>query len=368
MPQPQRPDVLTALDWAARVEARSRLLLSWPRQRDVRYGDRVAVRTDLRDTELPERLFPHTPGRTLLDLAIRPGRSRSSADVTVLGVMRAKHLRSRSFYLSGFRQRRGPLTLAVHERAPGNAGAPLLVGAQVAREAHGRIGLEVPQVLDLGGLQEPRGTGAVDWVLEEVVDGAPIPPDEAAEAVPQLLAGVAELWELREVSHTPLPAKTAAGAARALQRLDELGPDLELWPEDVDRPRLVRRALSVLEDRPVLTYGLTHGDPGFGNALRLPDGRVALLDWEHAQERHLCHDAMKVLAAPGIDPATWPDRMPSLPGISGAPATSQLAVATLLFLGGWESRTRRAAARGAQVADRQRVGRLLRAVQALLDD
>lgn len=364
---PTRPDVLTALDWAARVEMRSHLLVRWPRQRAFRYAERVAVSATVSRDQLPERLFPHTSAASLLDLAVEPGESRSSADVTVLGVMRADYLRFRSFYLSGLRQRSTPLTLAVHEQVPGPGQTTLLAGVQIAREAQGRIGLTVPRVVDLGELPAGRYGPALEWALKEVVNGSPIPPDKVADAVPHLLHGVQQLWRLREVSQAPLGEAAATRAQEELRRLARLGPELGLWPDDVDRPRVVERALSLVQERPVLTYGLTHGDPGVGNSLLLDDGGLALLDWEHAAVRHLCHDAMKVLAAPTVNPSSWPHRMPELPGRGGAPANLQLAIATLLFLTGWQSRTRRAVKRGAEAANRARVQRLLGGLQALLD-
>lgn len=117
-----------------------------------------------------------------------------------------------------------------------------------------------------------------------------------------------------------------------------------------------------------LTTGVSHGDLGIGNLLRLSSGDLAVIDWEHAGHRLLSHDVLKLLLSVDIPPHAWGGMHPALPAGNPphADPPEQLAIAAMLFLAGWRNRTVRAVRRGSARANRRRTHVFIRALDVLL--
>src|SRR5690625_4659126 len=302
---------------------------------------------------------PATGKSLLVDPQSAPrARSTAAADVVVAGAMRtASLLRYRAFYLDAAR------TLAVQQRHRSTP-TPLVDGSRVQRTLAGRTPFVVPRVLDSG---HHRAENA-DWVVEEALDGAPILPAEAERTAEEVLALLPEMWQRLGTTPAALDDGRRARALTAFTALAHEPPD-DLWPADVDRRGAVHRVRELLTDERPLAVGLSHGDPGLGNVLRLADGRLALVDWEDAGERPVAHDVVKVVMS-SPDPARLAARLVPPRAAVGAtgvmPWPRQVAAALGLFLGGWRYRHSRAVKRGSTVASRRRMHAMIGTLDVLL--
>lgn len=374
--------VLLAASWAATLERTVDLLPRSRRQVELQYNERVAHRPGVQHRPLGRYFVNPEHGRPLLgdDRCPRRTRTRSTADVVMVGRMADTELRYRAFYLDASM----PLALAAHERPAGAARSGLLDGVQVQRLVRGRIGAMVPDVHEARTVRVGPRTGwwgwrprprpvalphTVDVVVEEWIPGRPVVRTET-DVADELLATVGELWALEPVASSRLePAVLQVTIERFRALVDSADKHL-LWPDGMDRHALARRVLPMLDADPQVSIGLSHGDPGLGNALRTETGRLVLVDWEDAGRRTLSHDVLKILSSAQIEPERWADHHPGLPAAAqgGAlPLPHQLSVALLQFLAGWPGRTRKARRRGSLPAHRDRMHRMLRAVDALLD-
>lgn len=377
-------DVARSISWSAAIERKSASLpvqrgVRWFRRRDFFHDNRLAVAASLdATTGFPASgvfLNPQTGESTLLRPDRLQVRSESHADIVVAGGMRTtEQLRFRSFYVSNSRAR----SLAVHQRLTPATQTPLVRGVRLQMAIRGRIPFVVPHVVEVGLARLSVGHGsiaraAVDWVVEEALDGSRVPNHAAEETAHEMLALLAQSWRRLGVSHAPIDADQQAAALTAFADLVE-NPPPDVWPIEAHRGRIWRRAQDILVSPQRLTIGFSHGDPGLGNVLRLADDRLALTDWEHAGERLVAHDAVKVvlstpdpvaLAATLTTPA---ELRSSLSGPRAAPWRRQMAVALLLFLGGWRNRHVRAVKGGFERVNTLRMRALLRTLTTLADE
>lgn len=368
--QASRPRELQAYGWAARIERVSELVPSVLLSRSVSYGQGIATRHRLLPTDLGayQDLFtdPET-GASLLGFEPHGReRVRSSAEVVLLGALRAGRGRSRAFYLTG----RRPVTVAIYDRLVARHQRTVRRAAQVQARVHGRLPVEVPEVLDVGTVVDDR-LGTVDFVAESALPGRPVSAArDTTTVVPQLLAALTELWQLEPPTTVQMEGRVCQRGLEALVDLADNGQGFGLWPSDVDAPR-VRAAVTRLMKRPVTrSVGLSHGDPGLGNVLRRPDGGLALLDWEDARSRHFTHDVLKVLLTAGVPVDQWDSCLPDIP--SGSPPADppehQLAATLVQLLVGWRQRRAIARRRGthAMTALRRETHDLVTALDHLL--
>lgn len=368
---------LLAAAWSAEAERALDLLPRTRRTRVLRHGERVAHRPGLEQTASGDYFRSSRDGTSILGPEQCPGTSRSpsSASVVVVGGMADRHMRQRSFYLDA----PVPLALALHERPRQRAASGLLKGVRIQRLAHGRLPARVPGILESRTLQfgsrrpwwrsSPRaeGLGTADVVVEEWLPGRPLRVDE--EGVEhELLAVVAALWELEETTTLEVPAKVRARVGERFAALVRSDPRLRLWPQGVDAADLGSRVARLVDTPLRVTSGVSHGDPGLGNALRTDEGGLVLVDWEDAGHRVLSHDVLKVLGSASVPPESWSGQHPRVPTADPRvlPSDQQLAVALLQFLAGWEERTDRARRRRSVQAHRRRLRRQLAALDGLL--
>jgi hypothetical protein len=257
-----------------------------------------------------------------------PELETAAADLIVLGRIQVGALRIRAWY-------RDPgLSLAVHAGLPLARRSRLLAGAKIREQLRSVTSIVIPRPLDHGrGLRHA-------WVLEDFVTGIPIPGDEWAAAVPLAAEGLTQIWQ-------GLPVRSDAVGRVVDRKL--LGQFLDLVDSDLEPGQrvAVREAVERLAAMPGrVLVGLCHGDPVSGNWLRTPDGRLALVDWEHARPRPLGHDAVRlILGHP--DAPSIADAMVGRLGEAGthpglAPWRDQLALALIRWLAAW--RIERAAA------------------------
>lgn len=378
-PEPRRREPsLTAASWSAQIERDLSVLPSGRRQQAVRYGRWVLHSLSFEQHPWAATFTSAEKGAPILGAGPCPhlSRTRSAADLIMVGRMVDRHLRYRAFYSGGDE----PLSLVVHEVARDGRRTGLLAGASLQRLVHGRLPVAVPQVVRTEttqvrppgrwapwpGSTPPTPGKAVDLVVEEWLPGRPARVEDA-EVVAQLLATIRTLWSVEPLVTAPIGATSLARTRQRFTALVETPGDL--WPGDVDHVTVRRRVHSLLDRNPSVTIGLSHGDPGVGNALRTEGGGVALIDWEDADRRPLSHDIFKILASSTAPPEHWGEFHPGLPGTlhrQSCSAHEQLALAILQFLEGWQSRTRRAQRRHALPAHRRRMHRMIRAVDALL--
>lgn len=359
-----RSDAVRSLEWTAAIERAVRAL---PRRRGLGRLRRRQYAVDRRVATAVG--FPGSPlftdpatGRSLL---VDPGsapqvRSTATPDVVVAGAMRtASRLRYRAFYLGAAR------SLAVQQRHR-DTPTPLVGGTRVQRTLAGRTPFVVPRVLDAGYYAAQRA----DWVVEEALDGAPVVREEAERTAEEVLSLLPEMWQRLGTAPARLDERQRARALTAFTALAEDPPD-GIWPGDVDRGATARRVRELLTDERPLTVGLSHGDPGLGNVLRLTDGRLALVDWEDAGHRPVAHDVVKVVMSTP-DPVGLAGRLAPPPSaVVGStavmPWSRQVAAALGLFLGGWRYRHSRAVKRGSTVASRRRMHAMIRTLDVLLE-
>lgn len=366
-----------ALAWSAAIERKSPALRqhrAWHGARAFHSGGRLAYAHDLDLTAtLPYRgLFvdPVT-GASLLGGGAE-FTARSTADVALLGLMRGTgQFRFRSFYLDAGGER-GAVTLGVHQRADPAVPAPLAVGACVADSLAGRTPLVVPELLDFGTstLGDRSSSATVDWVVETALDAHPVAAEEVTATIHELIELLAETWSRSGVEHVAMAAPDRAVISGVFAEL-VVEPHPGAWPADLDPAQIGRRVEKLLDEPRPLTVGISHGDPGLGNVLRMSDGRLALVDWEDAGRRPVAHDVIKAaLSAP--DPVDVIDRHRLSAAVSRSIAADaaawdrQLAIALVTFMKGWKHRYARALGRRSVVAHTQRMHRQLRLLDHLL--
>ncbi|SDU77166.1 aminoglycoside phosphotransferase family protein [Jiangella alkaliphila] len=373
-------EAATALAWSARLERDSAVLPhhGWARlrRRPFRANRRVVYRRDLDSAgQFPcSGLFidQRTGASLLLPTEGGEVRSWSEADVILLGAMRSPgQFRFRAFFVTGAPNRRPLATIAVQQRSDPATASPLVAGARVAASLAGRTALVVPAVLDHGTASLGRHGAVADWVVEQALDAHPIALADAATTVTELIDLLAGMWARCGLDHAPLHGHDRDRALRAFAALVEQ-PPADIWPHDLDPAQTWPRVQDALTERRPLTVGISHGDPGIGNALRLPDGRLALTDWEDAAHRPIAHDVIKALlsaptAVQSLNTST-PNPLRAAMSAAGAAAWErQLAIALIMFLTGWKNRHARARRRNSLTAHTQRMHRQLHLLTRLLE-
>lgn len=377
---PDISDAVRSLDWTAAIERTTGSLpaargVARLRRRDFFHDNRIAFSAQLdTTTAFPSSgvFVDHRTGASVLVAGGRPTvRSVAAADVVVAGAMRtAEQLRFRAFYVTEAQR-----TLVVQQRIQPTTPTPLVAGSEHQRALAGRTPFAVPRILEGGHAgrgfagRGPHADAVADWLVEEALDGAPVGAAEAAEAVPELLALLGETWQRLGVTHERLGGDQRSRALTAFSGLAD-DPPPGIWPGDLDPHHTWLRVRALLDDGRPVTVGLSHGDPGLGNVLRLADGRLALVDWEDAGYRPLAHDVVKVLmSAPGpramATTLEAPETLrPALAAAGAIPWRLQVAVALVLFLSGWRNRYFRAVKRGSvKVANRR-----MHVMLGILDD
>lgn len=372
---PDSSDAVRSLEWTAAIERTASSLpaargVARLRRRDFFHDNRIAFSAQLDTaTAFPSRgvFVDHRTGASVLVASGRPTvRSVAAADVVLAGAMRtAEQLRFRAFYLTEAHR-----TLVVQQRFDPATPTPLVAGSEHQRALAGRTPFAIPRVLESGLARRGLDADAVaDWLVEEVFDGAPVGAGQAADAVPELLALLGETWERLGLTHERLSGEQRTRALTAFSGLAD-DPPPGIWPDDLDPHHTWLRVRALLDDGRPLTVGLSHGDPGLGNVLRLADGRLALVDWEDAGYRPVAHDVVKVLMSSpdplGLarvleEPASL---RPALSAAGAVPWRLQVAVALVLFLSGWRNRYFRAVKRGSIKIANRRMHLLL----GMLDD
>lgn len=362
---PDISDAVRSLEWTAAIERTASSLpaargVARLRRRDFFHDNRIAFSAQLDTaTAFPSRgvFVDHRTGASVLVASGRPTvRSAAAADVVLAGAMRtAEQLRFRAFYLTEAHR-----TLVVQQRFDPAAPTPLVAGSEHQRALAGRTPFAVPRVLESGLARRGLDADAVaDWLVEEVFDGAPVGPGHAADTVRELLALLGETWERLGLTHERLSGEQRTRALTAFSGLAD-DPPPGIWPDDLDPHHTWLRVRALLDDGRPLTVGLSHGDPGLGNVLRLADGRLALVDWEDAGYRPVAHDVVKVLMS-SPDPLGLARLLeepvslrPALSAAGAVPWRLQVAVALVLFLSGWRNRYFRAVKRGSiRIANRR---------------
>lgn len=376
--------VLRAAAWAASLERSLAPLVPSRRTRVIHHGSRTAHLPGV-DTSPHAAYFVNHKGSPLIgpDACPHVARTRSTASVVMVGGMAEASVRARAVYLHADT----PLVMAVHEHPDTGPVTGLLQGVEIQRLVHGRLPVTVPRVLAadtvrVGGRDRawqwpsrrrsdvagPGVDGWADAVVEDWLPGTPVRlEDEHARS--ELLDAVAALWALEDTTTVPLSSADAERVGSRFARLVEEGHEWDLWPAELDPQEMARRVRSLLSREVRLTVGLSHGDPGLGNALRTDDGGLVLVDWEDAGHRVLSHDVLKVLSSAQVPGEHWAGHHPAVPRGGDArvlPGDQQLAVALLQFLVGWRNRTVRARRRRSLSAHRARTHRMLLALDGLL--
>lgn len=354
-------DAVRSLEWTAEIEKTTRAippprgLARFRRDREYAYDDRAAVAVGARRTTAFDAL-PKTSALLATTSHAPRVRSAARADVVLVGALRTTTtLRFRSFY------RTPALTLAV-QRRQGAEPAPLVRGGPVQTMVAGQVPFVVPRVLDTGYFPPKRA----DWILEERIDGSPVVRGDVDAAAREMLTSLPPMWTRFGIEHTALGEQSRARALATFTALAQEPPD-GLWLAGVDRAATLRRVTALLADRRPLSEGISHGDPGVGNLLRLPDGRLALIDWEFAGRGPVAHDAMKVLlSAPDPVGLTALLHAPDV-GEHAMPWRRQVATSIVLFLRGWRERHRRAVRQGRLAGHQRRMHRTIETLSLLLD-
>ena len=272
-----------------------------------------------------------------------------AADIVRLGRPDQK-LRARAFYEDA------GVSLVVHGRlrVPWPYRSVLHRGASIQRRIGPASGFALSRPLD-------RGRGwQYAWLVEESLQGRHLDVRAWQDAMPQVLEGLARLWLSGGVQHVPMERVIPRRSAASLLAMVEQWSDLE-----VDGPELAENARRLLAGNGLVAWGWCHGDPVRSNFLLLPDGRLALVDWESASRRALAHDATKTMIE-SADPRAHADAVASLLGRANVthdlPWHDQMAVALLARLEGSRRRGRRARVSGQAdliIAKRRRDIRLL---------
>ncbi len=372
-------DASRSLRWTRSIECRWSGSARWQRRLDPRrreYVDTGLVAfdhaMDAGRRERAQRLLVHRwTGASLLEATEQQRlRSRARADLVLLGARRsASQFRFRAFYLDGSG---GGTSLAVQQRRQPGGETPLLRGSRLLGSVQGKLPFVVPELHATGTVLAGPGEDEVgDWALEGLVEGDVVPVADTDAVVDEVLELLGDTWVRLGTRHVPLRSRLQTAAWTGLT--DLVGrPPAGAWPEEVHRDRLLRRARDVLGDPRPLTVGLSHGDPGVGNLLRTVDGRLALLDWEFADHRHVAHDVAKVLRS-SLDPVAACGRLGAPPAlrarmaVAGAlPWDAQVGVALLVFLSYWRDRHQRAAARGLAGRSSDGLATMVRMLDVLL--
>jgi hypothetical protein len=253
--------------------------------------------------------------------------ARAAADVVCV----RRHLRA--FYLGG----EHPLSVKT-PLAPAE-GRPALAVEVEARTRVERLGtLDVPRLVahDLAG--------PVPWLSEEVVFGRRVHAGRDAAAIGALLGGpLARTWERQGLSPCAIADAIETRDAPALL---EHACARHVWPAGAMAPgTLVARGLALLADARPLVSAPGHGDLGLTNLLLARDGRLFVLDWEHARPLPVLADAVRLLVnVPGAPEALRPlvERAAARHGAM-LPFDQQFGVAVLGVLLRWARQDRAAA-------------------------
>ncbi len=227
----------------------------------------------------------------------------------------------RAFYLDA------GLTLAVHD-APLARRSPLLHGSRVAdRLDRGAGGVAIPAQL------ERARRLRLAWVVEELLVGQRIVRADWPEAVDGVVDAVATLWRRASPHRAPVRKVVPWIGSR---RVGELLAAMGVAPERPDR--LAAAVLRLARDPGKMLIGWTHGDPVPNNVLRLPDGRLGLVDWERAGRNPLGLDlgrALTALAEPERAIAGMERRTGQLAAADTLPLPLQAAVALIGLMPTW---------------------------------
>lgn len=309
-----RHALVEALDLVARVERASRLLregASPPRHFHMhdRFGVAEGVVTP---PDLPFTIPTELTTR-------RDDLPRAGADVVRVG-KGEDIIRVRAFYLDP------GLTVVIHGRllVPWPRPAALHRGAEVVERVYGLSDLVVPRPLERGRSLRRA------WLVEEIIDGQAISPDEWPALVPRVLEGLVQMWIGAGVETTI--AERVLSARRVRSALKVLDSMVDL---DVDHRAVARGVRRIAGTRGSLLVGWCHGDPMRTNVLRMPDDRLALVDWEAAGRRPLGWDGSKAVMSL-IDPLPAVEAIaPTMERLGGSDVLSwrdQLAVGCLVRL------------------------------------
>ena len=309
---PAGDPLATAVRVLAAMERRS------PSLRDVSRDHRpfsvhgsVAMRSSVTSTTLP---FP-VSGQA--DGGVCVPNTAVAADLLMIGRPSGPVLRFRAFYLAARR------TAVLHVRTRPWHRTGLLGGAAIQVRI-GRGPIVVPTVL------ERRRSLRFDAVVEEQLSGRRFAAGEWPAAIPTAMDLLHRVWAAEPPGRRPIRQLVTRREARAVADL------LVTLDAHGARSARLRAAIERLSDRnDGSLVGLTHGDPVHGNWLRLPDGTMALVDWELARRGVIGRDIMKlVLRVP--DPVALLEAQPigrPQPGI--APLRIQVAASLTAWLAGW---------------------------------
>ncbi|WP_114558995.1 aminoglycoside phosphotransferase family protein [Desertihabitans aurantiacus] len=368
-----RADLVDGLEWLELIGTQTRTLRApVPRTRTFFGDDSVAWvgRLERRDGPLGALLRHRWTGDSLLTGdRTDPLRSRAPVDVLVPGVRRNRErTRFRAFRLG--LTGRVPLAVAGIERPDPSTATAMVDGPGVQRRFREVGAFVVPRCRDQGSCR--RDDRVLDWVVEDMLPGRPVTVAERQDAAAEALHLLAATWTRLPLRHHPLPTRARERARTAFAALLERAP-AGTWPHGVPEPSLGVRVHRLLTSTRPVTVGPTHGDPTLSNLLRMPDGRLGLVDWELARERLLGHDVGKVLR-------TTPDPRALLAGlvapdpvraamarVDALPWRHQVAQALLVFLSGWEHRHRRSVAAGHQAYAVASLRRTVELVDLLTD-
>jgi hypothetical protein len=337
----RRPDLARAIRLVGYVERRSTVLPSSQRSREF-HGQGCAVSADylaarragapVAAAPLPAGPAGAGPGRDpRLVASGAPLWARTQADLIVPGRVRTAQLRLRAFYLLA-----QPMTVVVHERVvPGRSGR-LVVGARILDRLRGGHELVVPRLLDVGTAVR------AEWMVEQLLAGAHPRGAEHAAIAQQMARLLLATYERVGVWHRPLRSFPTRGLAAAVAQLSAVLPDPG---GNLDPQQLYEKAETLLGLDGNILLSVCHGDPVFGNILRLPDGRLALVDWEFAAELPIANDLAKLVSGLSV-PAALSDQLQAPFQRLGDAATlawrHQLAFALLRLLSGWKDQQYRA--------------------------
>jgi hypothetical protein len=360
----RQPNLARDLQLVANAERRSTVLPSSARLRQF-HGEASAVNADylaarragapVAAAPLPAGAKPGADPR--LVVSGHPMWARTQADLIVAGKMRTAQRRLRAFYLSA-----RPMTVVVHERVvPGRPGR-LVGGARMLDRLQGRGELVIPRLLEVGTAMR------AEWVVEELLTGAHPRGAERAVVAGDIARLLLATYEQVGVWHRPLrsfPTRGLAGAAA------QLAATLPARAGDLDPQRLYEKVEHLLGLDGDVLVSVCHGDPVFGNILRVPDGRLALLDGEFAAELPIAQDLAKVISGPGV-PAALIDQLEAAVQRLGGSATltwrHQLAFALLRLVSGWKDQQHRARRSGRSQSCDGTLRRRLDITVALLAD
>lgn len=285
----------------------------------------------------------------------RGGQTLPRADVVMLPTLRDSRIRVRAFYAEV--PATSSSTLVVHERGRSRRPGRLLTGTAVMEQLRPVAALVIPRLYQQGA------RSGIEWALEELLPGRPhFRPGLDATAV-ELAAAMLETWARLGTDQL---AVTQYLPAEVLLPVLEL---LQSQPAGLqgDGARLAERLRRLAGSDLELTTSLCHGDAVLGNTLRLPDGRLALIDWELAGVHPVAADLAKILIAVA-------DRQPLFDQLDDSNARRvfsadwrpQVVFALARWLSGWRSQQDTARRSGRDSAYRRRLAKRVSLLEDLL--